>query len=137
MGGTYKYTPGRLTKADLMINKHGKVVPRRRSLASQATAEKNGWAEKRRRWIRACLKVRQIENFKGFMKLKKNGTADEKRRYVKCVELVSDEQISELNSTLQQAGSSVQMTITRHAESVDATEPAAVRASETAVKTAN
>merc|ERR1712083_1022814 len=130
-------TPGRLTKADLMINKHGKVVPRRKSLVSQAKAEKNGWAEKRRRWIRACLKVREIENFKGFMKLKKNGTADEKCRYVKCVEVVSDEQISEHNSTLQQVGSSVQMKITRFAEPVVATELASVLTSEPALETTN
>lgn len=103
--GRLKYTPGKLTKKDLTLNKKGRVVPKRRSAHSKKICQQNGWAESIRRWTRACNAVRAQHGITGFMKLKKNGSAMEKKLYMQVVEATSQELVNNLNHTLQQIGS--------------------------------
>jgi len=109
--GRLKYTPGKLLKKDLILNKKGRVVPKKRSAHSTRLAAENGWSEARRRWCRACNTIRKREGITGFMKLKRNGNALEKRLYMKVVECTTLELVANLNFSLQQMGSESQMII--------------------------
>merc|ERR1712176_1650839 len=47
--GRLKFTPGKLTKKDLTLNKKGRVVPKKRSAHSKKVCQQSGWADSMRR----------------------------------------------------------------------------------------
>merc|ERR1711862_659983 len=65
--GTKEKTSGGLSKGDLMKNKVGKVVSKKRSAASKKNAQKNGFMK----WIKAVQAARKALGVKGFVAVKK------------------------------------------------------------------
>lgn len=109
--GYMKQTKGGLTKDDLCVSWHGKIVPKKRSSHSKKMAVKTGWAANWRHWCRAHKAIRQEHGITSFFKVKKDGNDEEKKMYMKILERSASSYAASINEELQKGGSGKQLTL--------------------------
>jgi len=100
--GSKKMTSGGLGKADLMKNKSGKIVSKKKHANGKVRYIKNGLDA----WSRGVVAARKEMNIQGFVPIGgKNNASTGTALYARVAELYAGEVSARMNALLQQVGS--------------------------------
>lgn len=108
--GKKSRTYGKLFKKDLMRNKVGRIVSKRRHILGKRMFKENGLDK----WLEFAMRTKQELGLKGFVKMKKaesGSDPDASRLYRKTLEKWIDKTVAKMNERLQGSGSTVRLKV--------------------------
>jgi len=103
-----------LKKADLMMNRKGQVVSKRKSAESKRKAAASGWTDSILMWNKSLSAARLQLGLTGFCKIKKaGGSPKELALYRATLEHHSRKRVTEINKVLGEIGSQHQVLLVK------------------------